>query len=78
MGTTQIRVRVPCRSLPERQVKNYFHYPLLSILPEFSRNEGIESVQDLDRDRITRLVLSLEGRKRKDGAPISPATRWPT
>jgi len=34
---------------------------LLSILPEFSRNEGIESVQDLDRDRITRLVLSLEG-----------------
>ena len=62
-------------SLAARRVRNYFHYPLLAILPEFRRNEGIESVQDLGRDAVTRLVLSLEERQRKDGAPISPPTR---
>jgi len=59
------------RSLPARRVRNYFHYPLLAILPEFPRNEGIESVQDLGRDAVTRLVLSLEERQEGRSAHIS-------
>lgn len=69
---THLRVT---RSLPARQVRNYFHYPLLSILPAFCNAEGISTVQDLDQDAVNRLVLSLEERKKRDGSPISPATR---
>ncbi|MGH7883389.1 MAG: tyrosine-type recombinase/integrase, partial [Candidatus Dormibacteraceae bacterium] len=63
------------RSLPSRQVRNYFHYPLLSILPDFFKEEGIATVQDLAPDVVNRLVLSLEERKKRDGSPISSATR---
>lgn len=63
------------RSLPARQVRSYFHYPLLAILPPFCEQEGIEVLQDLDRNAVNRLVLSLDERTKKDGMPISPATR---
>jgi hypothetical protein len=69
---THLRVT---RSLPARQVRTYFHYPLLSILPAFCDAERISTVQDLAQDAVNRLVLSLEGRKKRDGSPISPATR---
>jgi site-specific recombinase XerD len=63
------------RSLPARQVRNYFHYPLLAILPGFCEQESIGSVQDLDSAAVNKLVLSLESRTTRAGTPISPATR---
>jgi integrase len=63
------------RSLPAYNVRSYFHYPLMAIVPPFCDERGVEVVQELDRLAVDELVLSVEERKRKDGRPISPATR---
>ncbi len=63
------------RSLPAYNVRSYFHYPLMAIVPPFCAERGVEVVQELDRPAVDKLVLSVEQRKRKDGRAISPATR---
>ncbi|TMC05583.1 MAG: site-specific integrase [Chloroflexi bacterium] len=64
------------RSLPAYNVRNYFHYPLMAIVPPFCEERGIDVMKGLDREAVDQLVLFIEGlRSKRNGAPISPASR---
>ena len=63
------------RSLPAYNVRSFFHYPLMAIVPPFCDERGVETTRGLSRKVVDELVLSIEQRRRKDGQPISASTR---
>jgi site-specific recombinase XerD len=56
-------------------VRSFFHYPLMAIVPLVCEDHGIETTETVDRETVDQIVLSMEERRGKDGEPISPATR---
>src|SRR5437899_12259548 len=63
------------RSLPAYNVRSYFHYPLMAMVPPFCEERGTAGMKGRDREAVDELVLFIEGLRKKDGEPISPATR---
>lgn len=72
------------RQLPASQVRN-IEYILRPVLlsppphdpgaPSWCAKNGVATLADLDRRRVDLLTLSIETRLKKDGTPVSAATR---
>lgn len=63
------------RSLNAHNVKSYYHYPLMSFVVPFCEEREVDSVESLTTDLVDELVMSVQTRTKKNGDPLSPASR---
>lgn len=63
------------RGQTPRNVQSFYGYPLRSIILPWLAGEGIEEAEDLTPAALDRLAIAIGQRTKRDGAPISAATR---
>jgi hypothetical protein len=76
-GAVDWYLTVQCKAdgLSAATINEGYGYPLRRILVPFCEQEGIELVEELNPDVVTRLAAQLAERTTAQGKPLSPASR---
>jgi site-specific recombinase XerD len=76
-GAVDWYLTVQCKAdgLSAATINEGYGYPLRRILVPFCEQEGIELVEELNPDVVTRLAAQLAERRTAQGKPLSPASR---